>query len=64
MTIPRRRSGVTGSLQEGVTITLLFPEDEEAFELSPAEKSLLLEAIAQADRGVSFLVDLSICFAP
>jgi hypothetical protein len=40
-----------GSLQEGATITLLVPEAEEAFELSPAEKSLLLEAIAQADRG-------------
>jgi hypothetical protein len=40
-----------GILQEGATITLLVPEDEKAFELSPAEKSLLLEAIAQADRG-------------
>jgi hypothetical protein len=39
-----------GSLQEGATTTLLVPEAEEAFELSPAEKSLLLEAIAQADR--------------
>jgi hypothetical protein len=40
-----------GSLQKGATITLLVPEEEEAFELSPAEKSLLLEAMAQADRG-------------
>jgi hypothetical protein len=40
-----------GSLQEGDTVTLLVPEAGEAFELSPEEKSLLLEAIAQADRG-------------
>jgi len=32
-------------------MTLPGPEAEEAFELSPEEKSLLLEAIAQADRG-------------
>lgn len=40
-----------GSLQKGTTVTLLVPEDEEAFDLSPADKSLLLEAIAQAGRG-------------
>jgi hypothetical protein len=32
-------------------MTLKAPEGEEAFELSPEEKSLLLEAIAEADRG-------------
>jgi hypothetical protein len=40
-----------GSLQAGDTVTLLVPEAEEGFALSPEEKSLLLEAIAQADRG-------------
>lgn len=40
-----------GSLQEGDTVTLLVPEVEEGFALSPEEKSFLLESIAQADRG-------------
>jgi hypothetical protein len=40
-----------GSLQEGDTVTLLVPEAEEGFSLSPEEKSFLRESIAQADRG-------------
>jgi hypothetical protein len=40
-----------GSFQEGDTVTLLVPEAEEGFTLSPEERSSLLEAIAQADRG-------------
>jgi len=40
-----------GSFQKGDTVTLLVPEAEEGFSLSPEEKSSLLEAIAQADRG-------------
>jgi hypothetical protein len=39
------------SLQEGETVILLVPDAGEAFELSPEEKSQLLEAMAQADRG-------------
>ncbi len=40
-----------GSLREGDTVTLLVPEAEEGFTLSPEEKASLLQAIAQADRG-------------
>ncbi|HTG36949.1 MAG TPA: hypothetical protein VLB76_28870 [Thermoanaerobaculia bacterium] len=40
-----------GSLRKGDTITLLVPEAEEGFRLSPEEKSFLLESIAQTDRG-------------
>ena len=40
-----------GSLRKGDTITLLVPEAEEGFRLSPEEKSFLRESIAQADRG-------------
>jgi hypothetical protein len=40
-----------GSLREGDTVTLLVPEAEEGFTLSPEEKTSLLQAIAQADRG-------------
>ena len=40
-----------GSLREGDTVTLLVPEDEEGFRLSAEEQALLLESIAQADRG-------------
>jgi hypothetical protein len=40
-----------GSFEEGATVTLLVPEAEEGFRLSPEEQSLLLTSIAQADRG-------------
>ena len=40
-----------GCLQEGATVTLLIPDDEEGFRLSPEEQAELLEAIAQAERG-------------
>jgi len=40
-----------GSFREGDTVTLLVPEAEEGFHLSSDEQALLLESIAQADRG-------------
>lgn len=40
-----------GSLQEGDMVTLLVPEADEGFHLTPQERSFLLESIAQADRG-------------
>ncbi|MFL6261177.1 MAG: hypothetical protein ACJ76Y_15870 [Thermoanaerobaculia bacterium] len=40
-----------GSFHEGDTVTLLVPEPEEGFSLSPEEKASLREAIAQAGRG-------------
>ena len=40
-----------GCLQEGATVTLLIPEDEEGFRLSPEEQAFLLESIAQGERG-------------
>jgi len=40
-----------GLLQEGETVTLLVPEAEEGFRLTLDERVLLLEAMAQADRG-------------
>jgi hypothetical protein len=42
-----------GSLQEGATVTVLIPEDEEeeGFRLSPEEQALLIEAMAQGERG-------------
>jgi len=42
-----------GSLQEGDTVTLLVTEAEEGFRLSPEDQELLLQSIAQADRGES-----------
>lgn len=36
-------------LEEGITVTVLAPE--EAFELGPEEQAELLEAIAEADAG-------------
>ena len=40
-----------GSLEEGTTVTLLIPEDEEGFRLSPEEQALLAQAITQGERG-------------
>ncbi len=39
------------SLREGAAVTVLVPEDSETFELSPEDEAVLLEAIAEADRG-------------
>ena len=36
---------------EGSTVTVLAPEDGEAFELSPDDEAALLAAIEEADRG-------------
>jgi len=40
-----------GCLEEGATVTLLIPEDEEGFHLTPEEQAFLLESIAQGERG-------------
>ena len=40
-----------GALQEGDVVTLLVSEREETFDLTPQERSLLAEAIAQIERG-------------
>ena len=40
-----------GTLHDGETVTLLIPESDQGFTLEPDEKSRLLEAIAQAERG-------------
>jgi hypothetical protein len=40
-----------GSVREGDTVTLLVPEQEEEFSLTPEERSRLDAAIAQANRG-------------
>jgi len=39
------------TLLEGEKVTVLARENEEAFEVSPDEKRVLLESISQADRG-------------
>lgn len=40
-----------GILEEGVTITLLVPEEDEAFELTEEQQEDLAQALAEADRG-------------
>lgn len=39
------------ALAEGSTVTVLLPEDDEAFQLSPEDEEELLESIAQIERG-------------
>lgn len=37
--------------EEGMTVTILAPESDEAVQLSPEEETALLEALAEADAG-------------
>lgn len=39
-------------LAEGATVTVLAPDDDQAFDLSPAEESLLLQSIREAEQGL------------
>ena len=38
-------------LAEGATVTVLAPDDDEAFDLTPEEESLLLASIRDAEQG-------------
>ncbi len=38
-------------LAEGATVTVLAPDDDETFDLTPEEESLLLAAIREAEQG-------------
>ncbi len=38
-------------LAEGATVTVLAPDDDQAFDLSPEEESLLLQSIREAEQG-------------
>ena len=40
-----------GSLPEGVTVTILAPEDGEIFEIGREDEAKLLAAISEAERG-------------
>lgn len=40
-----------GELPEGAEVTLLAHEPEETFEVTPELKAILLESIAQCERG-------------
>ena len=40
-----------GELPEGAEVTLLANEPEDTFEVSPELKAILLESIAQCERG-------------
>lgn len=40
-----------GELPEGASVTVLAPDDDETFEASPELERMLLEAMAQSDRG-------------
>ena len=40
-----------GTLEDGVTVTLLVPEAEEDESLTEAQKRELAQALAEADRG-------------
>jgi hypothetical protein len=46
-----------GELPEGAEVTLLAYEPEETFEVSPELKAVLLESIAQCERGETLSAD-------
>jgi len=45
------------SFDEGITVTILARDDDEAFELSPDQEAELLSAMAEADRGETISAD-------
>jgi hypothetical protein len=45
------RVEVDGDLPEGASVTVLALEGDETFEADPATEKMLLEAIAQCERG-------------
>ena len=46
-----------GKLPEGADVTLLAHEPEETFEVTPELKAVLLESIAQCERGETISAD-------
>jgi hypothetical protein len=46
-----------GELPEGAEVTLLAYEPEETFEVSPELKAVLLDSIAQCNRGETISAD-------
>ena len=40
-----------GELQDGVTVTILVPEETGGFDLTDEQRQELLVAVAEADRG-------------
>jgi hypothetical protein len=40
-----------GTLENGVTVTILIPEPPGGFELTESQRAELAEALAEADRG-------------
>ena len=40
-----------GALEEGATVTILVPEQDQAFELTEEQERELTQALAEADRG-------------
>jgi hypothetical protein len=46
-----------GELPEGMEVTLLAHDPKETFEVSPELKAILLESIAQCERGETISAD-------
>ncbi len=44
-------------LPEGAAVTVLFPEGDETFEADPETERMLLESIAQCERGETIPLD-------
>ena len=45
------RVELDGKLPEGASVTVLARDDDETFEADPATEKMLLDAIAQCERG-------------
>ena len=40
-------------LEDGATVTVLIPEDDEAFDLAPEDKAELIARLREADQGLT-----------
>ena len=47
------RVELDGELPEGASVTVIARDDDETFEADPATEKMLLDAIAQCERGDS-----------
>ena len=49
--VVKGRVELDAELPEGAAVTVLFPEGDETFEADPETERMLLESIAQCERG-------------
>jgi hypothetical protein len=55
--VVRGRVELDSELPEGTAVTVLMPEGDETFEADPETERMLLQAIAQCERGETIPIE-------